>query len=269
MLGVQWVALELLAKPCHVRVDRPTYCARVIPPDVAKELRARDDAVVASEQGDQEIEFLRSKIDRRTSASDGSGSGVDFDVPEANPSGLEVLEPRAGAAQQRPDAGEQLQEAHRLDDEVVRTHAEAPERILLVSTRGQHYDGDVDAFRSHLVKKLVPTAPGQHNVEDDESRCQRPNQFAPHGGVRGDVDLEPFDLQVAAKRRGIMRVVLNQDDAHRYRGIVTRFCHNEDVTRTRTAIRDHRDVLRRLNVSDNLTSADTAPYVRTTTRSRL
>ena len=74
------------------------------------------------------------------------------------------------SAQQRMDARQQLLEAERLDEVVVRTGFETRDAIAHLVARGQHEDGDLVAGGAQPTGHLETVHARQHHVEHHEMR---------------------------------------------------------------------------------------------------
>ena len=75
------------------------------------------------------------------------GCAGDPDFPE-------LARPFRGSAQHGLDAGEQLPDAERLDDVVVRPQLEPLHAVLLLPARREHDDGRAGALRRHDLEHL-------------------------------------------------------------------------------------------------------------------
>ena len=71
-------------------------------------------------------------------------------------------------AQRRADASEELREAERLRDVVLRAELEARDLVHLAGLRRQDDDRHRAPFGTQVVQDLEAVALRQHHVEDDE-----------------------------------------------------------------------------------------------------
>src|SRR5665213_767305 len=94
------------------------------------------------DQGGQETEFDRRKMDRFTGAHHLVGSQVDADLSEPEDRGVDVaVGNQASTTQLRSYPGKKLRNAERFDQIVVRAGVQGLDLFRLLLTRGEDHDG--------------------------------------------------------------------------------------------------------------------------------
>ena len=118
------------------------------------------------------------------------------------------------AADQRPQASDEHDEAERLAQEVVGAELQALGLVVLALLGRQHQDRRAIALGAQLPADGVAVEAGQQDVEHDRrvDAFERPPQ--PVGTGVGDVDLEPLGAQAAGDRLGEAQLVLDDQHAH-------------------------------------------------------
>src|SRR6476619_7054883 len=121
------------------------------------------------------------------------------------------------AADERLDSGQELQNAERLRDIVVRTEAEAEDLVGLFTARGEYQNGNGAPFVAERPEHAITVHAGQHEVEHDEVWVDRPRLFHARDAVLRHRDRVAGDLEAIPKTVGEVGVVL--DDQY-YRALL-------------------------------------------------
>src|SRR5438093_11915373 len=111
------VVFELPTKLTDVGVERATENALMIAPDFAQQFRPRRQASLSPKKGAEEVVLLGPERNRLVVPDHLSRRGFDSHGAERRSGRLRIT--RAGASQQRGDAGEQFPKRERLGDIVV------------------------------------------------------------------------------------------------------------------------------------------------------
>ncbi len=159
------VRLDLLAQAVDVRLQRVRGDGAVVAPDLVQQHLARHRPAAGPVEEFQDRAFLVGQADlavaRRLHQQ--LGRGAEQVGPDGEDRILGVVEdPKL-----RAHAGEQLVQAERLGDVVVRAGIEALHHILLGIGAGQHDDGHLLALPAELGAELAPVAIGQADIEQD------------------------------------------------------------------------------------------------------
>src|SRR5262249_34865381 len=117
------------------------------------------------------------------------------------------------AAQQRPDAGEQLVEVERLDHVVVRAGVEPGDAVLDRVARGQHQDRYVGGAGAQPTADLDAVEPGQHHVEHDQVGQPIARRGERVRSVLGGLDLVALEAEPPSEHRQDPRVVVDDEQA--------------------------------------------------------
>jgi hypothetical protein len=198
---------ELLPQGGDVDVDRLRAAVPGRLPHLLQDLRARHDGARLAREQRQEVELLRRQVEL---------TAVDACTAPAH---VELERPHARAARRRPlaraprhsaDAGQQLAEAERLDDVVVRTQLEADDAVDLLALGRDHDDRHVGAG-TELAADGEAVHVGKAEVEQHEVGAGRLQRGATG---RGALDVEPFASQPVGERLGDRVLVLDDQDLH-------------------------------------------------------
>ena len=130
------------------------------------------------------------RFSSRAAARDGGARAVDDEVVDVQDVGLGRGQLAVRAAQQRADARDELAQAIRLGEVVVRAHLQAEDLVDLVGLDGEHEDRLPQAELAHLPAEVEAGAVGQAHVEHDEVRrlVARVGDAAAAGGLPVDVE---------------------------------------------------------------------------------
>ena len=119
------------------------------------------------------------------------------------------------AADERPQAGQQLGEGEGLDQVVVGAAVEPGDAVLEGAARGQHQDRRPDPFAAQPPAGLEAVDPGQHHVEDDRVVAASDRAIASASSpLAGDVDGQALLAQPAPQQRRHLHLVLDHQDVH-------------------------------------------------------
>ena len=170
----------------------------------------------------------------------GSRRPIHFDVAESLDRGGRPRG-RAAAPQQRLDSRQQLEDAERLGDVVVRAEPEAAHLVRLLAPRREDQHRHRQPVVAQLPQHAVAVHARQHQVEDDEIGTRGARAGEAGRAVGGHVHVVALDLQVVAQTERQVVVVLDDEDAgHATRGGVRRSGSRRRGARRRSARRRRR-----------------------------
>ena len=155
----------------------------------------------------EQVELLGGEPDGRLAPADLVGADVHQDVGVAE----RASRPRAAAAEQRPDPGQQLLVGEGLDQVVVGAAVEPAHPVGGGVARGQHQDRQV-AFRPQPPADLQAVDPGEHHVQDRQVGHPLAGPGEGDRAVGSDLDLVALVDQGAPKRGGDLGVVVDHQD---------------------------------------------------------
>ena len=140
-------------------------------------------------------------------------AGVELEVGEADH--VAARPPHRRAAQQRPNAREQLLQRERLRHVVVGAGVEPVDAVLDLVARRQHQHREALPARAQAPADLEPVHAGHQHVEDHASGCCRRLQpverLAPVGR---ELDLVALQLERSAERLANRALIVDYEDLH-------------------------------------------------------
>ncbi len=158
----------------------------------------------------EELELASGERDEAAAATDLARDGIQREVCHGErrrvPAGL--------AAQQRPDAGQELVEGERLCQVVVRSGVEAPHAVGDSLPGREHQDGRLHAPVAQRAAHGEPVARRQEHVQDDEVVGKRLRHLLTFGAVAHDLDHIAFFFETAAQRVGQLPLILDDQNHH-------------------------------------------------------
>ena len=131
--------LELAAQAADGDVEGLGRAVPVLVPHLVHQRLARHHLVVVGGEDREDVELLGGQRELALAEVDAARGGVDLEARGGGDGGVVGHDDRA-AAQQRPHPGEQLGEAERLGEVVVRADVEADHAVELAGARGDHDD---------------------------------------------------------------------------------------------------------------------------------
>ena len=160
-------AAQLAAEGRHVHVDGLGRAVPVRVPDLLQDGLAADDGPRILGEKSQEIELLGRQGHLGPVDEDPSGTAIDGEGPED----LDLVQPGrlSAAPHDGADPGDQLPEAERLDDVVVRAQLQPDHPIDLGAASGDHQDRD-GRPGPQLLAEVVAVHVGQAQVEKHHLR---------------------------------------------------------------------------------------------------
>src|SRR5712692_8036623 len=159
VLRLLGIALDLLAQPVDVGVDRPRLDLDLVAPHLAQQLAAADDLARLGRQQRKQVELGEGQVDFLTLPPDLAAVQVDDQAGE--------LEARLGLLLGY-HPGQQLSHLEGLGDIVVRPHFEAHDHVDGVVLGGEHDHGDLGPVGPQLPADIHATDAGQVEVEEDQ-----------------------------------------------------------------------------------------------------
>ena len=122
---------------------------------------------------------------------------------------------RRPAAQQRPQAREQLLALERLDEVVVGADVEPLDARLERVARGEHQDRHVVAVLAQAARDVDAVEPREPEVEHDQVGQERVRLVERLHAVGGELDVVAVEAQRALQDVGDLLVVLDDEHADR------------------------------------------------------
>ncbi len=207
------VVAELLSQPAHVHVERLGRAEPVLVPHAVHQLLARDDAPGVADQLGQQVELLARELQLLAVEAGPPGGDVDVQAADLDGAGRQVavaVLDGSGATQDRPDAGDHLGAAERLDHVVVGAELEPDDAVGLGAAGGQHQDRDRGRAADRAAD-VAPVAVGEREVEQHD-REVAVDEVERLGRRAGDDRLEPLARQRLAERLVDARLVLDEEN---------------------------------------------------------
>ena len=208
-------AIDLAAQATDVDVDHVGLRVEAVVPEALEQHGAGDDAPLAAHQVLEHLELARQQLDPPLSAAGGAGDQVELEVGADEPG---LLGPGFGrAAQDRFEAGGELDVGEGLDHVVVGAGVQAAHALVDRAHRGQEDRGGVDAGGAGGFQQRQAVEVGKHPVKDHciEGAGDRVHQTVATGGDRLD-RVSGLAQRLGEVVAGI-GVVLDDEDAARHR----------------------------------------------------
>ena len=120
-------------------------------------------ALVPQEKLEQ-VELSTRQVEQPLAADSAAGHEIQFQIRRFQSKHVRW----SAASQQRANPGEQLGKRERLDQIVVGSEIQAADSIVNAVSRRQDQDGRLDVTLPQRLEDFEPTAPRQHQIEDDE-----------------------------------------------------------------------------------------------------
>ncbi len=163
------VALDLLAQPVDVGVDRPRLDLDLVAPHLAQQLAAADHLARLGRQQGQQVELGEGQVDFFALPPDLAAVQVDDQAGELEAClGLLLGYHLLAAAEVGPHPGQQLPDLEGLGDIVVRPHLQTDHHVDGVVLGGEHDHGDLGPVGPQLPADIHATDAGQVEVEEDQ-----------------------------------------------------------------------------------------------------
>src|SRR4051794_29155885 len=159
------VAVELAAQVAHQRLHDIRVRLGVVGPHRRQDLRLGEDAAGVEQEVPQQVELSGRQVDRLAGPEHLVVLGVELEVAEPEDA---VAVTEAGAAEDRPDAGDDLAQAERLGQVVVGPGGEAEDLVLGGVAGRQEQHGHGHPLAAQPAGELEAVDVGQHDVEHDE-----------------------------------------------------------------------------------------------------
>src|SRR5207245_7643156 len=171
VLRLLGIALDLLAQPVDVGVDRPRLDLDLVAPDLAQQLAAADDLARLGPQQRKQVELGVVHVDFLPLPPDLAAVQVDDQAGELEARlGLLLGYHLLAAAEVGPHPGQELSHLEGLGDIVVRPHFEAHDHVDGVVLGGEHDHGHLGPVGPQLPAHIHATDAGQVEVEQDQVR---------------------------------------------------------------------------------------------------
>ena len=166
----------------------------------------------------QQRVFLEGQLHGHAAHPDGAGHVVQHDVPEAQRGRGGRGDGSGSAAQHGPHAGDELHDAERLAQVVVRTVVQPLDDVDLAGFGRDHDDRRCGAGRvgAQLGQNLVAVLVGQHDVQNDEVGPPAAQRRPEAGRVLAARGLVPVGLQSVLLQLTDAGVVLDDVDHRKY-----------------------------------------------------
>ncbi len=117
----------------------------------------------------------------------------------------------ARPAEDRADPGQQFAWVERLGQIIVGAHFQAEHAVDVVALGGQHQDGH-GAGGAQITADGQAVLAGQHQVEDDQIRCEPAHRRTHRLAVPGRLHLESLARKQIADEAGDLLVVLDDQN---------------------------------------------------------
>ena len=156
--------VELAPQMADVDLDDVGVALEREVPHVVEDLALRHDLPGAPQQELEHGELARGERHLDVAAATPMGDRIDREVT----GGVHDRPGAAGAAEQRPQSGQEHDERERLGEVVVGAGVERLGVVVLAVLRGQHQDRRPVAAVAELLAHPVPVDAGQHDVEHDD-----------------------------------------------------------------------------------------------------
>jgi hypothetical protein len=174
-------------------------------------LSARDHGTSAIEKELEEIEFERGKRDACARAANLAGSGIEFDITDAEQRNGGRRLDAAMAAKDGANAGGQLPGIERLGHVIVRAKLEAEDAVHIFSTGGEHDDRDL-AGGSNALEDFGAGHGWEHHIKDDEIIFAGKCAAGSFAAVVHGFDVHAFGGEVFPDELGQLAVVIHDKD---------------------------------------------------------
>ena len=179
-------------------------------PDLLEQRGAADDLVGMEEEVLQELELPRREIEGVAVDRGDVAEPVERELPVA-----QHVEPGGAApAVERADPRQQLVEAERLGQVIIRAGVEPPHDILGRVERGEHEDRGRPALAPELGGDLEAVLLRQHDVEKDDVVVVDMRQHRGLVPIGGHVHRVPFLLQPLFDEASDLPVIFDDEYPH-------------------------------------------------------
>lgn len=162
---------QFLAQALDVHIDGPAFAFIREAPNGFHDLFPLEDDIRIDQEVAQEFKFL----DRQVAGLAVDGYDMFFLVQGNGAIRIEVRFRTlpARTAQDGADAGNELDDAEGLADVVIGATIEAPDDIVFAGLGRQHDDGQCLVLLSlaQFVKDIIAAFTGQHDIQEEQSRC--------------------------------------------------------------------------------------------------
>src|SRR6478609_36853 len=187
------VGIDLAPEVGDVGLDDAGLAAEVVVPDVVEDLQLGEHPVGVEQQVAQQLELGGGQVDDAATAAHLVAVLVELEVVEAERGAVVGLP--ASAAQDRPDAGDDLFEAERLGDVVVPAHGEALDLVASRVASGDEDDRLLSAAVAQATGHLEAVNVGEPDVEHDEVGLGLGGHGEGGRAVTGRLDLEAGEAE--------------------------------------------------------------------------
>src|SRR5262249_53890615 len=179
-------------------------------PDLPGEHFTRDEMALMAEEVFEQLELSRGQIEQPVGAVRPTGHQIQLQVGGLQPEDFR----RPAAAQERPDAREQLGQCEWLDEIVVGATVETEYAVVDAVARRENEDRRLDTALPQSLQDFQTAAPRQHQIENDEVKRLGvgPIEAVLSGGSDGDFVVLPF--QRRSKNPGDLPFVLDDENPH-------------------------------------------------------
>src|SRR3954452_12944471 len=207
-------AVQLLAQVGDVGLEHAGVSSEIVFPDVVEDLRAREHAPRVQHEEAQQAVLRGGEVHGLPGAADLARLLVELEVLEDEAARVGLRQ--AGAAEDRPDPGDELLEGERLRDVVVTAHREPADLVLGRVAGGEEDDREAGALGAEAARHLEALHVGEHDVKDHEVGPERGHRLQGGGAVPGGLHLEALIAEGHRDDVGDVRFVVDDEDALRF-----------------------------------------------------
>src|SRR5579862_6841355 len=212
--GMRRVVLELVPEVADVDVDRLLVLVEgLVVAEQVEQLGPRVDPAGAAREVAEDLELGRGQADPPIAALDAPPVEIDDEVAVADHAAADrVGQIAIGASQVGLDPRQQLPQAERLRQVVVRAELEADDLVDLLVAGGEHQDGGLAARGADPAEHLEAVHGRQADVEQDEVGRLRRGDLEAFLAGSGERDLVALLLEGVLDPAGDRVLVLDNQD---------------------------------------------------------
>ena len=210
--GVE-AAVDLAPQAAHVDVDDVGLGVEVVVPYRLEQHGAGHHLPGVAHQVFEQPELAGLELDGTPGPPDGAREKVHLQVRDHEPGGRRPV--AAAPPRQRLDPGRELGEREGLDEIVVAARAQALHPVVDLAEGAQHEHRGRPIRGAQRAHDRQAVEPGEHPIDDDHVVAGVEGEQQPFLPVAGVVDHVPRLFEPLADEAGGLRIVFDEEDAHR------------------------------------------------------